>query len=110
MWFIKNSYCLCGSITVISSFILQEFILHNEGDANKETVTFLYKTKPGMCPNSFGFNVARLAGMSPQFIQDARNFANYYECLEKNRNMFKRMMTSDDPSEIRAMLPIDFNT
>ena len=29
-----------------------------------ETITFLYKLAPDFCPKSYGFNVARLAGLS----------------------------------------------
>lgn len=28
-----------------------------------ETITFLYKLAPGFCPKSYGFNVAKLAGL-----------------------------------------------
>ncbi|GMR53872.1 hypothetical protein PMAYCL1PPCAC_24067, partial [Pristionchus mayeri] len=37
----------------------------------KESVTFLYKLVPGVCPRSFGFNAARLAGIEEHVIADS---------------------------------------
>ena len=36
----------------------------DEEDTSKETITFLYKFIAGSCPKSYGFNAARLAGLS----------------------------------------------
>ena len=33
-----------------------------QGAAGVQEVTFLYKLRPGLCPKSYGVNVARLAG------------------------------------------------
>lgn len=34
--------------------------------AGSESITFLYKLAPDFCPKSYGFNVARLAGLPTQ--------------------------------------------
>lgn len=36
----------------------------NDGDPTKESITFLYKFIRGDCPKSYGFNAAKLAGLS----------------------------------------------
>ena len=36
----------------------------DDDDPSKETITFLYKFITGACPKSYGFNAARLAGLS----------------------------------------------
>lgn len=33
---------------------------------DEESITFLYKFVEGACPKSYGFNAARLAGLSPE--------------------------------------------
>ena len=43
------------------------YVVH-EDDKQNENVTFLYKLVEGACPNSFGMNVGRLAGL-PQQVQ-----------------------------------------
>lgn len=40
-------------------------------DPTQETVTFLYKYSNGTCPKSYGFNAAKLAGMSISVIKRA---------------------------------------
>lgn len=43
----------------------------NDEDITKENVTFLYKYTRGSCPRSFGFNAAKLAGISHEIIRRA---------------------------------------
>ncbi|KAF8366795.1 msh-6 [Pristionchus pacificus] len=40
-------------------------------EVTKEAVTFLYRLIPGVCPRSFGFNAARLAGIEEHVIRDS---------------------------------------
>ena len=60
------------------NFIIQSFLHHptiSTGymsyllDSNTESVTFLYKLVEGVCPDSFGINVARLAGIPEPLLQ-----------------------------------------
>ena len=37
-----------------------------EDVCEEETITFLYKFVEGACPKSYGFNVAKLAGLPPE--------------------------------------------
>ena len=50
-----------------------------ERAGKEETITFLYKLSAGICPRSYGFNVASLAGLPKQLVAMAREKANAYE-------------------------------
>lgn len=54
----------------------------NTEDPTEETIVFLYKCAPGPCPKSYGFNAAKLAGISPQIIRRA---------FEKSMSLEKRV-------------------
>jgi len=47
-------------------------------DPTQETVTFLYKYSDGACPKSYGFNAAKLAGMSNSVIKRAHEVVLYF--------------------------------
>ncbi len=44
-----------------------------------EKITFLYKLTEGVCPKSYGFNVAGLAGLPRDVVIVARKKAGTYE-------------------------------
>lgn len=46
-----------------------------EEEGGAESITFLYKLIEGVCPKSYGFNVAHLAGLPPSIISLARQKA-----------------------------------
>jgi DNA mismatch repair protein MSH6 len=48
-------------------------------DEVKQTVTFLYKFRAGLCPKSYGMNVARLAGLPAEVVQDAAEKSAAFE-------------------------------
>lgn len=41
-------------------------MVENEDEEGEESITFLYRFVEGACPKSYGFNVARLAGLPQQ--------------------------------------------
>lgn len=47
------------------------FHMAAEVDERTHETTFLYRFLPGLCPASLGHNVARLAGLPPQVLEDA---------------------------------------
>lgn len=51
----------------------------NEEDPTQEAITFLYKMISGPCPKSYGFNAARLAGISDDVIRLAHKKAKELE-------------------------------
>lgn len=67
---------------------------------------FLYKLTEGACPKSYGFNAARLAGIPPNVIQNARSIANELERTFKRRHAFKTILQTRDisPDQIEVLL------
>lgn len=47
----------------------------NEADPTEESVTFLYRLTAGVCPKSYGFYAARLAGVRAEVC--ITNFKHY---------------------------------
>ena len=56
------------------------FFMDSNVDDKSKDITFLYKFKRGICPESFGISVAKLAGLPEEIISLAR------EISEKNKN------------------------
>jgi DNA mismatch repair protein MSH6 len=52
-----------------------------EANAGKEEVIFLYQLTDGTCTQSFGMNVARMAGIPASLIERAQNIASEFERL-----------------------------
>ena len=80
----------------------------NEEDPSQETVTFLYKFASGACPKSYGFNAARLAGISSNIIRVGYNKAVQLEKEGERRKLFyqlfgKRQNSSDIASLIEQI-------
>ena len=80
----------------------------NEDDPSQETVTFLYKFASGACPKSYGFNAARLAGISSSIIRVGYNKAVQLEKEGERRKLFsqlfgKRQNSSDITSLIERI-------
>ncbi|CAA7388969.1 unnamed protein product [Spirodela intermedia] len=50
-----------------------------KGAGGIEEVTFLYKLKPGLCPKSYGVNVARLAGLPGSVLEKAAEKSREFE-------------------------------
>ncbi|XP_017783857.1 PREDICTED: probable DNA mismatch repair protein Msh6 [Nicrophorus vespilloides] len=69
-------------------------MVENEGDVKKECVTFLYKMAAGVCPKSYGFNVAKLAGVPSIIVKRATELAAALETADKNKNLLKKLLSS----------------
>ncbi|KAG0722711.1 DNA mismatch repair protein Msh6 [Chionoecetes opilio] len=61
-------------------------------DPSQETITFLYKFAAGSCPKSYGFNVARLAGLPEAVIRRARQKAKELEKMNLKKQAFARVL------------------
>ena len=59
------------------------FFMDSNVDDKSKDITFLYKFKKGICPESFGISVAKLAGLPDEIINLAR------EISEMNKNKRK---------------------
>lgn len=51
----------------------------NSNNGNETDVAFLYQFKPGVCPKSYGMNVARLAHLPQPLIQRAQEMSEQFE-------------------------------
>ena len=65
-----------------------------EDDPSQETITFLYKFTDGSCPKSYGFNVARLAGLPETVIRQARQKARELEMINLKKQAFSRVVNA----------------
>lgn len=83
---------------------MQSCLVENEGDTHNEKVTFLYKLEKGVCPKSYGFNVAKLAGLPAEIISRAVDISSKFEESAKNRKLLKNLMASKDPRQMRQLL------
>jgi DNA mismatch repair protein MSH6 len=46
---------------------------------NDHSITFLYTLGPGTCPKSFGINVARLASLPAEVLDNAKRVSQEFE-------------------------------
>ncbi|XP_066141842.1 probable DNA mismatch repair protein Msh6 [Euwallacea fornicatus] len=81
-------------------------MVENEDDESEESVTLLYKLSEGRCPKSFGFNAAKLAGLSAKVVARAREISKQIEIEDKCRNVFRKVFASDElgVDEVIAMV------
>lgn len=68
------------------------------------SVTLLYKLREGNCPQSYGFNAAKLAGLPRSIIERAYKVATELETTTKLRKLFHNLLLSEDPLSIRNQL------
>jgi DNA mismatch repair protein MSH6 len=76
----------------------------NGDDPSQETVTFLYKFASGACPKSYGFNAARLAGISSNVIRVGYNKAVQLEKEGEQRKLFQHLFGKKQNSSDVASL------
>lgn len=62
--------------------------LEDKRNNDMDTIVFLYKLVPGICPKSFGFNVAELAGIPDRVVKFGTNVAFQMETRHNLRQLF----------------------
>ncbi len=50
----------------------------------RNDVTFLYQLCEGVCPKSYGMNVAKMAGVAEDVVQRAEEMAQKFEIISSN--------------------------
>ncbi|KAL1490516.1 hypothetical protein ABEB36_013196 [Hypothenemus hampei] len=70
-------------------------MVENEDVESEEVVTLLYKLSEGRCPKSFGFNAAKLAGLSEKIVARARELSKAVETEDKYRFVFRKVFATD---------------
>ena len=77
--------------------------LVNEDDsAESESIVFLYKLASGSCPKSYGFNVAKLAGIHSDIISLARVKAEEMSNTAERLKALKKLVTSQNKIPIEC--------
>lgn len=64
--------------------LISMYHMSSRVNSDESDVTFLYKFIPGVCPKSYGSNVARAAGLSDRVIRRAQEMSEKFEarCVE----------------------------
>ena len=62
----------------VHSVDLYHMAFKQQDPSKSDVITFLYKFVKGECPNSFGLNVARMAGLPKRVIRRAAEKANSF--------------------------------
>ncbi|KAL6731101.1 hypothetical protein Aduo_002009 [Ancylostoma duodenale] len=74
-FFSTHYHSLCRAASVNPNITLAHMACmvenENEDDPTEESVTFLYRLTAGVCPKSYGFYAARLAGVRPEVVKEA---------------------------------------
>ena len=72
---------------------MQCLVEDSESDqSNEHSITFLYTLGPGTCPKSFGINVARLASLPTEVLDNAKRVSQEFE--EEMADSHTKNMTS----------------
>ena len=71
----------------------------------KDEVVFLYKFQPGECPQSFGINVARMAGIPKNVLEKAKVKAlEFSDKLNKLTSNVKEKKQTEKQGNIKIQL------
>ncbi|KAH7650129.1 DNA repair [Cryptosporidium bovis] len=76
-----------------------------------KTITFLYKFIPGICPKSYGMNVANLAGIPQEIIDNSINLASDAETctlILKNISKIKKFIQQGSTNQDDSVRFFDF--
>ncbi|XP_071443543.1 DNA mismatch repair protein Msh6 [Hetaerina americana] len=81
---------------------------NDEEGEGQERVTFLYKFAPGACPKSYGFHVARLAGIPKSVITSALKAAKEMEIKANAKKLVRALcaLSIEDSNLKNKMLKI----
>lgn len=60
-------------------------------DSCQEVITFLYELIKGACPQSYGFNVARLANLPEEVTQEVHRQAREFEKMAQSLWVFQEV-------------------
>ncbi len=61
-------------------------------------MTFLYKLTDGVCPKSYGMNVASMAGIQEKIVDRAEKIAEEFESSQRIKNVRLRLISAHNIS------------
>lgn len=73
-------------------------VTSRSADQDESTITFLYTLGEGVCPRSFGINVARLAGLPEDVLSNAKRISSEFE-EEMNGTAHRVVTARSAPSQ-----------
>ena len=81
---------------------MQCLVEDSEADqSNDHSITFLYTLGPGTCPKSFGINVARLASLPTEVLDNAKRVSQEFE--EEMADSHAKNVTSNKDQILAAI-------
>ncbi|XXQ38336.1 DNA mismatch repair protein [Plasmodiophora brassicae] len=86
------------------------YYMASQLDTTTNTVTFLYKFVPGVCPGSFGINVAKMAGLPDDVVSLAEAMAKQFEDAVTSAHgksvamQLRRCLKQSDVEGIRSLI------
>nr|QDO16203.1 DNA mismatch repair protein MSH6 [Lingulodinium polyedra] len=86
-----------------ASPLVAPFHMAAEVDEATQEMTFLYRFLPGLCPASYGHNVARLAGLPQKVLEEARAKSAEFEGREAVGSELARLVQLGDAAGLRAL-------
>jgi DNA mismatch repair protein MSH6 len=69
-------------------------VTSRSNEQDESTITFLYTLGDGVCPKSFGINVARLAGLPEDVLSNAKRISSEFEQEMNNDETTSRVVTA----------------
>jgi DNA mismatch repair protein MSH6 len=69
-------------------------VTSRSNEQDESTITFLYTLGEGVCPKSFGINVARLAGLPEDVLSNAKRISCEFEQEMNNDGTASRVVTA----------------
>ncbi|KAJ1549627.1 DNA mismatch repair protein msh6, partial [Cladochytrium tenue] len=89
----------------LSTHLVSRNYLNFSSDETNRRVTFLYKLVNGVCPRSFGMNVATMAGVPVEIVDRAESVAANFE-----RQLQKSLAQDESANVVRMSRHADFAT
>lgn len=82
---------------------------HEQSD-NNHSITFLYTLGPGTCPKSFGINVARLASLPSEVLDNAKRVSQEFEQELTASALSRAQEASEKKHVVAAIQNTDWDT
>ncbi len=80
--------------------------VHVSALLENDNLTFLHKVKPGSIEKSYGIQVAKLAGLPDEIINNASKILSIYENNSKNKMESSVQLMMDFPEESKQIDPV----
>lgn len=75
----------------------------NKDDPTEEDVIFLYKLKQGVCSQSYGYNVAKMAGIPRDILRDAYQAGHAFEIKVESSRLLDTFISGQKDSSLPSL-------